>query len=46
MRCFLLLLAMMAATAAPLPASARIQPDIVCWESDLEFPIACDDDED
>jgi hypothetical protein len=36
----------MAATAAPLPASARIQPEIVCWESDLEFPIACDDDED
>ena len=46
MRFLLLLLAFMAATAAPLPANARIQPEIVCWESDLEFPIACDDDDD
>jgi hypothetical protein len=45
MRCFLLLLALMAAITAPPPANARIQPDIVCWESDMEFPIACDDDD-
>jgi hypothetical protein len=47
MRLVLLLLAVMAATAAPLPASARIQPDVVCWETDMEFPVACEsDDED
>jgi hypothetical protein len=45
MRFVLLLLAIMAATAAALPANARIQPDIVCWESDMEFPVACDDDD-
>lgn len=46
MRFLLLLLAVMAATAALLPANARIQPDIVCWESDIEFPVACDDEDD
>jgi hypothetical protein len=43
----MLLLAVMAASATPLPAHARIQPDIVCWEPDIEIPVACDsDDED
>ncbi len=46
MRIALLLLAVMGATATPLPALARIQPDVVCWETDLEFPIACDEDGD
>ncbi|MEO8420925.1 MAG: hypothetical protein ABI457_07000 [Hyphomicrobium sp.] len=46
MRFALLLLAVMAASATPWPAHARIQPDVVCWESDLEFPIACDPDDD
>jgi hypothetical protein len=46
MRIALLLLAVMGATATPLPALARIQPDVVCWETDLEFPIACDEDDD
>ena len=47
MRLVLLLLAVMAASAVPLPASARIQPDVICWETDMEFPVACDpDDED
>ena len=46
MRIALLLLAVMAATATPLPALARIQPDVVCWETDMEFPIACDADDD
>jgi hypothetical protein len=27
-------------------AQARIQPEIVCWEPDIEFPVACDDDDD
>lgn len=46
MRFFLLLLTVMAATAAPLPATARIQPPFVCWEPDMEFPVACDEDDD
>ena len=47
MRLVLLLLAVLAASAIPLPANARIQPDVVCWETDMEFPVACDpDDED
>jgi hypothetical protein len=46
MRLVLLLLAVTAATAIPLPASARIQPDVVCWETDMEFPVACDEDDD
>ena len=41
-----LLLAVMAATATPLPAFARIQPDIICVETDIEFPVACDEDDD
>jgi hypothetical protein len=47
MRLVLLLLAVIAASVVPLPASARIQPDVICWETDMEFPVACDpDDED
>ena len=45
MRLVLLLLAVVAASATPLPASARIQPDVVCWETDMEFPVASDDDD-
>ena len=44
MRVALLMLAVMAATATPLPALARIQPEIVCVETDMEFPVACDED--
>jgi hypothetical protein len=46
MRLALLLLAAIAALSSPLPASARVQPDIVCWETDIEFPVACDEDDD
>jgi hypothetical protein len=46
MRLALLLLATLAVIAATLPASASIQPELVCWESDMEFPVACDDDDD
>ena len=46
MRGALLLLAMMAATATPLPAFARIQPEIVCIDTEMEFPVACDEDDD
>jgi hypothetical protein len=45
MRLALLLLAVVAASAMPLPASARIQPDVVCWETDMEFPVACEDED-
>ncbi len=45
MRLCLLLLATAAALIAPLPASARIQPETVCWDSDMEFPVACDPDD-
>ena len=46
MRGTLLLLAVMAATATPLPAFASIQPEIVCIDADIEFPVACDEDDD
>ena len=44
MRKTLLLLAIMAALATSLPAFARIQPEIVCIDSEMEFPVACDED--
>ncbi len=46
MRLVLLLLAVVAASAVPLPASARIQPDVNCRETDKEFPVACDPEDD
>jgi hypothetical protein len=46
MRPFLLFLATaLAILAALAQAEARIQPEIVCWEPDIEFPVACDDDD-
>ena len=41
-----MLLAVMAATATPLPGFASIQPEIVCIDADIEFPVACDEDDD
>lgn len=47
MRPLLLLLLTAAALAATLlPADARIQQAFVCWESDNEFPVDCDDTDD
>ena len=43
MRGALLLLALMTATATPLPAFARIQPEI---DTEMEFPVVCDEDDD
>ncbi|WP_290999405.1 hypothetical protein [Hyphomicrobium sp.] len=40
-----MLLAVIAAAAAASPTVARIQPDIVCLDPDMEFPVACDDEE-
>jgi hypothetical protein len=44
MRTATMLAAIIAALAA-FPAVARIQPDIVCVDPDMEFPVACDDEE-
>ena len=41
-----LLIALMAVTATPLPAFARIQPEFVCMDPEMEFPVACDEDDD
>jgi hypothetical protein len=47
MRPVLLLAAASIALAATLTqARARLQPDIVCVDPDIEFPVACDDDDD
>ncbi len=46
MRYALLLAAVTAACAASSPTVARIQPDIVCLDPDMEFPVACDDSDD
>jgi hypothetical protein len=47
MRPFLLLIAVLLALGASLTqARARLQPEIVCWEPDIEFPVACDEDDD
>jgi len=27
------------------PVAKRLQPEFVCWESDMEFPVDCDDDD-
>ena len=45
MRVALLLLAVSAATPVPLRVFARIQPHIICIDSDIEFPIACEEDD-
>jgi hypothetical protein len=34
------------AVAAPGTPNARIQTQMYCWISDVEFPVACAEDED
>ena len=41
-----LLAIVLAAGLATPPVAQRIQSDFVCLESDMEFPVDCDDDED
>lgn len=41
-----LLLAAIAVTTASTPTVARVQPEIVCLDPDMEFLVACDSDED
>lgn len=31
---------------AETPAHARVQPQMFCWSSDVEFPVACEEEED
>lgn len=45
MRPSLVLIAAMLAVCAT-QARASLQPDIVCIDPDMEFPVACDDDDD
>jgi hypothetical protein len=44
MRPFLLVLTALLAVAAT-QARASLQPDIVCIDPDIEFPVACDDED-
>jgi len=38
-------LVLIAALFASVPAAARLQPDIVCLDPDIEFPVACDEED-
>jgi hypothetical protein len=42
----LLVAILLALTAVTVHAAARVQVKMLCWESDIEFPVACDDDSD
>jgi hypothetical protein len=44
MRPFLVLLAALIAILAT-QARASIQPDIICVDPDMEFPVACDQED-
>jgi hypothetical protein len=44
MRPFLILLAALIAVVAT-QARASIQPDIICVDPDIEFPVACDEED-
>jgi hypothetical protein len=41
-----LAIAIAAVGGAGLPAQGRIQPQMFCWSSDVEFPVACEEEED
>jgi hypothetical protein len=45
MRVVLWIVILTIGAGATFPASARLQPDIVCLDPDIEFLVACDDDE-
>ena len=40
-----IILATILATAGAAPSLARVQPDIICVDPDMEFPVACDDED-
>ncbi|MFN3625592.1 MAG: hypothetical protein ACK4TP_16200 [Hyphomicrobium sp.] len=41
-----LLAILLAAGLTTPPVVQRLQPDFICWESDMEFPVDCGDEED
>jgi hypothetical protein len=45
MRPLLVLLAVLIAVGAT-QARASLQPALICIDPDMEFPVACDDDDD
>lgn len=44
MRNVLLAILVSAGLSMP-PVAQRVQPDFVCWESDMEFPVDCDEED-
>jgi hypothetical protein len=45
MRTTLLLLLLFTVANAGPPVFSRLQPEFICWESDMEFPVDCGDDD-
>lgn len=45
MRSAVLLAILLAAGPAAPPVAQRLQSDFICWESDMEFPVDCDEEE-
>ena len=42
----LLVAVLLALAVVTVHATARVQSKMLCWEPDIEFPVACDDDSD
>ena len=45
MRGVVLLTILFGATMVTPPVQARLQPAFICWESDMEFPVDCEEDD-
>jgi len=47
MKIFIRLAVVLAAVGGTwLPAQGRVQPQMFCWSPDVEFPVACEEEED
>jgi uncharacterized integral membrane protein len=42
----LLVAVLLALAAVTVHATARVQVKMLCWDPDMEFPVACDDNDD
>ncbi len=42
----LLVAVLLALAAVTVHATARVQIKMLCWDPDMEFPVACDDTDD
>ena len=42
----LLVAVLLALAAVTVHATARVQIKMLCWDPDMEFPVACDDNDD